>query len=272
MRWRVAGPGQYTLIQCNRSTQDSYGWVGAFYGGDGRPVTANCTAGDACPRIVGAMNVFSAPATRWCALHSVQMIPNNPLIGLNFQTLHDTSGALGTAMMATKLSSAVLPTDTTITVDGEPLSLATGGDPVHQDAAVGDAFVIGTSPTESVRITAIGPGPTGQRVWTITRDNPARPFPAGTTVWADCKAGFRLTYWKFLNDLHGQDTSNSNVVIDSYWDGGGHDDSGPLGRVTEYGSGWAAVLRAGDRSSQPAALADYRRFSTLRGSSRVRLW
>ncbi len=89
------------------------------------------------------------------------------------------------------------------------MSLATAGDPVRQNAAVGDAFIIGTSPTESVRITAIAQLPTGQRVWTVTRDSQAKPFPAGTVVWADCKAGFRLTYWKFLNDPHGQDTTNT---------------------------------------------------------------
>ena len=261
----VPGPGQYSLIQCNRSIQDSYGWVGAFYGGDGRPVSANCTAGDACPRVVAAMNVFSAPATRWCALHNIQMIPNNPLIGLNFQQLHDTGGALGAAMMATKLSSAIAAGDTTITVDGEPVSLATAGDPVHQDAAVGDAFVIDTEP---VTITAIEKLPTGQRVWTVTRGNPAKAFPAGTVVWANCKAGFRLTYWKFLNDLHGLDTSNTNVVVDSYWDGGGHADAGPLGRVTEVGSGWAAVFgRVIDHLNEPLSLVidDSPAFAGARG-------
>ena len=251
----VAGPGQYALIQCNRSIQDSYGWIGAFYGGDGRPITANCTAGEACPRVVAAMNVLSAPATRWCALHNIQMIPNNPLVGLNFQQLHDLSGTLGSAPMATKLSNAIAPGDTTITVDGEPMSLATAGDPVRQDAAVGDAFVIGASPTESVRITAITQLPTGQRVWTVTRASQPKAFPAGTVVWADCKAGFRLTYWKFLNDPHGQDTKNSNVVVDSYWDGGGHADAGPLGRITEYGSGWAVVFgRVIDHLNEPLSL------------------
>jgi hypothetical protein len=248
----VPGPGQYSLIQCNRSIQDSYGWVGAFYGGDGRPVSANCTAGNACPRVVAAMNVFSAPATRWCALHNIQMIPNNPLVGLNFQQLHDAGGAVGAAMMATKLSNAITAADSKITVDTEPVSLAPAGDPVHQDAAVGDAFVIDTEP---VTITAIDKLPTGQLVWTVTRGNPAKAFPAGTVVWADCKAGFRLTYWKFLNDLHGLDTTNTNVVVDSYWDGGGHADAGPLGRVTEVGSGWAAVFgRVIDHLNQPLSL------------------
>ena len=45
----VAGPGQYTLIQCNRSIQDSYGWIGAFYGGDGRPIAANCPTATRVP-------------------------------------------------------------------------------------------------------------------------------------------------------------------------------------------------------------------------------
>ncbi|MCX6629063.1 MAG: hypothetical protein NTW28_15705, partial [Candidatus Solibacter sp.] len=264
----VAGPGQYALIQCGRSIQDSYGWIGAFYGGDGRPITANCTAGDACPRVVAAMNVFSAPTTRWCALHNIQMIPGNPLIGLNFQQLHDSSGAVGTAPMATKLSNAVAPGDTTITVDGEPVSLATAGDPIRQDAAVGDVFIIGSSSTESVRITGIAQLPNGQRVWTVTRASPAKAFPAGTIVWAGCKAGFHLTYWKFLKDPHGQDTTNRDVVADNYWDGGGHADAGPLGRITEYGPGWAVVFgRVIDHLNEPLSLVidDSPYFAGVRG-------
>jgi hypothetical protein len=264
----IPGPGQYALIQCNRSVQDSYGWIGAFYGGDGRPIAANCTAGDACPRVVAAMNVLSAPATRWCALHNIQMIPGNPLVGLNFQQLHDFSGGLGAAPMATKLSTAIAPGDGTITVDGEPVSLATAGDPVRQAAAVGDAFIIGANPTESVRITAITQLPNGQRAWTVSRDSQAKAFPAGTVVWADCKAGFRLTYWKFLNDPHGQDTTNHDVVIDSYWDGGGHADAGPLGRITEFGSGWAVVFgRVIDHLNEPLSLVidDSPRFAGAQG-------
>ena len=92
----VAGPGQYALVGCGRSIQNSYGWVGALYGGDGRPITANCTDGDKCPRIVAAMNVFTSPSTRYCGLHNVQMVPNSPLISLNFQNLGE-SAALGVA-------------------------------------------------------------------------------------------------------------------------------------------------------------------------------
>ena len=251
----VAGPGQYALVVCGRGVQDSYGWVGALYGGDGRPITADCQDGEKCPRIVAAMNVFAAPATRFCGLHNIQMVPNNPLISLNFQNLHDAAGGVGNATMATRLAAAVAAGDKTITVEGEPASTAPAGDPVHQDAAAGDVFVIGTNPTETVTITAIEPLANGQRVWTVKRGNPARAFDAGAPVAANCKAGFHLTYWKFLNDPHGADTSNENVVADSYWDGGGHADAGPLGRVTETSAGWGAVYgKVIDNLNRPLSL------------------
>ena len=164
---------------------------------------------------------------------------------------------LGAATMATKLSTRGGRGRPTITVDGEPASLATAGDPVQQSAAVGDAFVIGAGPSEAVRITDIKAQlPTRPaRLDRHARQRPAKPFPAGTVLWADCKAGFRLTYWKFLNDPHGQDATNHDVVVDSYWDGGGHADAGPLGRVTEYGPGWAAVYgKVIDHLNQPLSL------------------
>ena len=138
------------------------------------------------------MNVFSAPATRWCALHNIQMIPNNPLIGLNFQQLHDFSGALGAAPMATKLTAAIAPGDKKITVDGEPSSLATAGDPVRQDAAVGDVFIIGTNPSESVRITAISQASqAASAIWTVTRRQPGEShFPRAPSCGRTARRDF----------------------------------------------------------------------------------
>jgi hypothetical protein len=263
----VPGPGQYALVVCARSVQDSYGWVGALYGGDGRPITANCQDGDKCPRIVAAMNVFSSPSTRWCGLHNIQLVPNNPLISLNFQNLKEP-GTVGVAPMASKLAAPMTASDKTITIDQEPRSIAPAGDPVHQDAAVGDVFTIGTNPTETVTITGIQALANGQRAWTIARGDPARVFPAGTPVSANCKAGFHLTYWKFLADPHGTDATNQHVVIDAFWDGGGHADNGPLGRVTEYGSGWAAVFgKVIDNLNRPLSLVidDSPLFAGVRG-------
>ncbi len=57
-----------------------------------------------------------------------------------------------------------------------------------------------------------------------------------------CTAGFKMVYWKFLEDAHGLDTSNTKVVVDQYFSGGGHWDHGPMGRITEASAGWAAVF------------------------------
>jgi hypothetical protein len=267
----VPSAGGYALIQCNRSIQDSYGWLGILYGGDGRALTANCSTNDpGCPRVVAAMNVFSAPATRWCSLHSAQMIPGNPLVSITFQELKDPGKGIGTAPMATSLAAAIDASQTSITVAGEPASLATGGDSVHQDAAVGDYFYIGDT-YERVIITGITQLPGGQRTWQVIRGNgpgAAQASPAGTVVWAGCKAGYNMGYWKFLQDAHGQDTTNSKVVIDRFFPQGGHADSGPLGRIAEAWSGWAAVFeKVIDHLNEPLSLTidDSPYFAGVRG-------
>jgi len=67
-------------------------------------------------------------------------------------------------------------------VAGDPTSLAMGGDPFQQPAAVGDVFHIGSGPGEDVRITAISFLPNGQHRWDIARTS-GQTFPAGTVVW-----------------------------------------------------------------------------------------
>ncbi len=52
-----------------------------------------------------------------------------------------------------------------------------------------------------------------------------------------CAAMGNMVYWRFLTDPHGV-----SIIIDKFFDGGGHWDHGPLGRVTETGSGWGAVV------------------------------
>ena len=170
-----AGAGQYTLFVCLKSGQDSPGWLGVLYGGDGRSITPGCTAGDACPRIVAAMDVFNAQPTRYCGLHNVQQLGN--MASINVQK-----------------------------VDGQPA----------------------------------------------------------------CAAFGHIIYWRFLTDPHGADTSNSGVVVDQYFDGGGHWDYGPMGRITEDGPGWAAVFGSyADHLNQPLSLVidDSPSFAGSRGLS-----
>ncbi len=203
---------------------------------------ANCQDGDACPRVVAAMNVFSAPATRWCALHNIQMIPNNPLIGLNFQQLHDFSGALGAAPMATKLTAAITPGDTKIVVDGEPSSLATATDPVRQDAAVGDVV--------HHRHQSRGVGsnhhdfPGFQRTANLDRypRQPGEGVSRGHGRVGGLQGGLSPDLLEVPQRPARTGHDEPDVVVDSYWDGGGHADAGPLGRITEAAAGWAAVF------------------------------
>jgi hypothetical protein len=167
--------GEYALFTCTSGGQDSPGWLGVIYGGDGRPIQPGCLAGDACPRIVAAMNVFAAAPTRYCGLHNVQQLGN--LASINVQ-------------------------------------------------------VVANQPV--------------------------------------CTAFGHIIYWKFLNDPHGLDTTNTNVVVDQYFDGGGHWDYGPLGRLTEHTIGWAAVFGPiMDNLNQPMSLQidDSPSFAGARGLS-----
>lgn len=52
-----------------------------------------------------------------------------------------------------------------------------------------------------------------------------------------CVAMGKMVYWRYKTDPHG-----ASLVIDQFFDGGGHWDHGPLGRLSEDGSGWASVI------------------------------
>lgn len=136
-----AAAGKYAMFVCG-SGQDFEGWVGVLYGGDGRAITAGCTDGNACPRVVAAVNIFTQAPTLNCTLHNVQEMGDT--VSINVQTL-----------------------------------------------------------------------PNAPR----------------------CAAMGSMVYWRFKSDPHG-----AALVVDRFFDGGGHWDFGPLGRISEDGAGWAAVL------------------------------
>src|SRR5438477_611553 len=54
-----------------------------LYGAAGRAITSNCTAGNACPRIVAAADIFNIPATQYCTLHNNQQMGD--VISINVQ-------------------------------------------------------------------------------------------------------------------------------------------------------------------------------------------
>ena len=219
------------------------------------------------------MNVLSAPATRWCALHNIQMIPNNPLIGLNFQQLHDFSGALGAAPMATKLSTAIAPGDTTD--HGGRGTIEPGDRPETPSGRMprwAMSFIIGTNPSESVRITAITQLASGQRDLDSHTRQPGEGLSRGHRRVGGLQSGISPD----LLEVPQRPARAGHHESRMWW-------STVIGMeaVTRTPARWDALpeavsrlgsgLRTGDRSSQRAALAGDRRFSFLRGSSWARL-
>jgi len=251
-----ADAGKYSVTVCMRANQDSYGWVGVFSGGDGRPVDPNCGTAAGCPRIVAAMNVMQAPASKWCGLHNIQPVPGSPLVSINYSRLSDFSGATGTSAQVSNLVSAIGPGDTTIVLSGQPAPL--NGDPYRQLLAVGDLLALGPDQRETMKIAGITTLANGQLSVQVTRDvanRGAQPADAGTAVWPLCSGWGAIGYWKYLNDPHGLDTTGANVVNDYYWGYGGHMDNGPLGRVAEWDAGWQSVYGTiPDHLNQPVSL------------------
>jgi IPT/TIG domain len=218
---------QYGLLECRRSIQDSYGWVALLDMGARLPA-GNCGSDPTrCPHIVAAAKTFDNPGSRWCGLHNVQLIPG-PVISITPHALLDSTNGLGTGTYQTRLTSAVSAGQTLIAVSGEP---SNGGpaDAALPVAQVGDWFTF--SDGEHVTITQKN----SSTSWLISP--PKNSHAAGITLFADCipggVGGYRQLYWKFLDDPHGKDTTNSSYVVDHYWPAGGHDDWGTNLRVTE---------------------------------------
>src|SRR5215471_5554226 len=238
-----ADAGRYAMMTCARRGQDSYGWVAALYGGDGRPIAPNCPDGNACPRIVAAMNVMNAKPTRWCGLHNQQLVPGYPLISINYQRLVDWGYGIGTAPWVMHPVANVSATDTVFVVDGQPRPNNT--DPYRQDLGVGDLIAVAGNAHEVLEVKAIAVQSDGKLQLTVQRDRwqqgGSQSIPAGEYLWMMCTGWNAMGYWKFAEDPHGTDQSGSKVINDYYWGYGGHMDNGPLGRVEEAGGGWQAV-------------------------------
>lgn len=71
-----ANAGQYSGFFCPvypGPSQDVYGWIGIWYGGDGRmPYDPACPDGNACPRVVGSINLHDFG----CVLHNWSVVSN----------------------------------------------------------------------------------------------------------------------------------------------------------------------------------------------------
>jgi hypothetical protein len=242
--------GAYGLITLGKGIQDSYGGMAVLDMGNRLPIGSCGSDPMACPHIVAAANTSKQPATRWCGLHTIMPMTGDTLQPLIFQSFHEIVGPFiygtqyptgvkegsyyydtgqpGMGPYYTRLQGAVNVGQTSIVVDGEPSS-PNAPDSHLQDMSVGDYFMLrdtnGTG--DKYRITAKADA----QHWTIT---PAvtRALPDRTRVVATCQGNW-LSYWKFLEDPNGSDTTNTKVVFNNTWPLGGHDDWGPNLRLTE---------------------------------------
>lgn len=240
---RPGGPAfSYTAILCGG--QDSYGYIAAFYGGDGRPIPTSCMVGDAqCPRVVAAWNTLTDPRFKYCGIHASLGVPNTSLFtvnwhGMSTNTMDQGNTTLGIAGWFSYLSANFLAGVSTFTVTADPVSLAAGGDPITPVPvpAAGDRIQINAG-ANGVRTLTAKSGNT----WTINSPLSAN-VSTGQNAQMFCTApastddgNWAIVYF----DL--SDTSGSTVIFDIPWPGGGHFDIGPLGRVSEAGAGYGFV-------------------------------
>lgn len=264
----IANAGQYVDFECGRGGvgQDGYGWIGIYWGGNGQAYTGSCTPvtiGGACPGIVAAFNPMNNIRTRFCGFHHVFMTPNvpdNPSIWMNILNWHGLtdSGHMATAPWTTTFSSGASSGAASIVVAGAPAN-SFGGDTFNPgNFQIGD--IVHLFGGQNITVTSVsGTGPVTLGVTPVLTD----PHSGGETVSMQCNAqdtnipnvGWKITYWKFLSDIHGTDTTNTTIIEDTVQDGGGHYDLGPNGMVSEYGSGWQ--VRAGNIVTNINAASTY---------------
>jgi hypothetical protein len=254
----VALPNEYQQFSCSRlptttGAQDTYGWIGIYSGGDGRVYDPACTpAGATCPGVVAAFNPMNNVRTRFCGNHNFQVTPNVPTnptvpeLSINWHGLANNSER-GTSAWGSTLTADVNSTQLTITVAGQPLSTWPFGDTFSVgNYQVGDKINLVTMGSiEDVQVAGVSG--TGPVTLTLVDRHAGFDHVAGDSALMACNAlnntghgsgGWMLTYWNFLQDIHGTDTTNTNLVEDEYFDSGGHYDAGLNGRLSE---GWPTI-------------------------------
>lgn len=243
--WAYAG--QYKPFDCGRGGgQDSYGWWGVYSGGDGRPFNASCTPAmnPNCPGIVAALAPMGNNRSRFCGAHNYIPLPNVPInptvpiIRMNWHGMNDNAQR-GTAQWTSTLTAGVSAGATSISVAGQPVSSFSSGDTFNPGPPqVNDVIIFMTSSETRVVTSVSGTGP-----YTLGMAALSNSHSSGESVRWECSAlnisgfnsGWMLTYWKFLSDPTGTDTTNTYMIFDRYLDGGGHDGYGLGGIITEQG-------------------------------------
>lgn len=240
-----ANSGQYEQVSCPRGiAQDGYGWIGIYYGGDGRAYDGLCTPvtiGGVCPGVVAAFNPMANNRTRFCANHNFQVAqgypvnPTTPVLQINWQDL-DIDSNIGSAQWKMFLNSNAMSGASSLVVTAQAASQFSGGDIfVMGPPQIGDIFTFAGTGETKIVTSVSGSAPYTLGLNTALNNS----YTTGQNLVMTCNAenqtgfnsGWELTYWKFALDPHGTDTTNTNLVLDQYFDSGGHYDFNP-GDVT----------------------------------------
>lgn len=188
----------YIPVTCLRGGQDTYAWMAVWKLGVG---------------IVAAYPTWLNASTRWCGLHSVDDVGNQPVF--SFIT-HFFTGGTGAGPYTTALAGNILAGTTSFTVTAEPTSISQ--DTSIGNAQVGDTFSIGGL-NDLGYITA----KTGL-TWTVVRlsTNYSNPTPhlAGAPIQMICAQSpfFGLydvfgqnTVWDYIHDPYGHSSDGSFI-------------------------------------------------------------
>lgn len=191
------------LITCLRGNQDTYGWVAVLD-----------LNGDA----IAAWEYYQHPLGRWCAIHSSEVIGDQPAFQFATQVLKE-SGITGGGPYRTTLSGAINNSTTTVVVASDTPT-APNPDTTIYAMAIGDVFTIDS---EWLRIT----GKTGTTL-TATRavnGSSAASHSDGAIVEMRCATppganieaytAF-LPTWRYDLDPYGEDTTYTKIWANAY--------------------------------------------------------
>jgi len=200
----VGTHGTNHLVTCARGSQDTYGWL-AVLNSDGSAAIA-------------AWEFYKHPFGRWCAIHSTEVIGDQPIFMIATQVLKE--GVVGGGPYRTTLSGAIDGSTTTVVVASDTPT-SSFADTTLYAMGVGDVFSVDQ---EWFKITAkTGTTLTVQRARNSTG---AASHSDGATVQMQCAtptgAAFEayvafLPTWDYVNDPYGEDqTGNSTIWINPY--------------------------------------------------------
>jgi hypothetical protein len=209
----------YAIVQFPVKSQDSYGSISIINLNTGLAVAATGFADS------------SVGNGSWCGVHNFKIMtdgyPN--IASLEGHGLNG-SDPWGTGPYTTTLTSNVSSGTTTIQV-GSTTPTSSNVQSTIRAFMVNDWVQIGTGSGgggEISRITAI-PDTTHL---TISRTS-TNSYLSGVAVGAACVAPVGISYWKFLSDPHGTDTTGTNWAFADAFMEGGHNDWWANGRLTE---------------------------------------